>query len=234
LVFANYAGELVLDSAKSYGITDERLLLMIHNSKADLSVKDKKGMTALHWSARKGRASTVRVLCENGAGPNARDNEGNTPLMYAVENLYIQISQTLMDCGADPGIKNNRGISPLDMGRRYKHKELTTMMVKEVDYRKAERAKDKFLGLRKKKKAKSRWKKMSTGISAASGFNQALLSSIEKRNERAALEAIKKGADPNYTLKGMSVLMMAINKKMDNIAVELIDKGANPKLPLKE
>ena len=91
LVFANYAGELVLDSAKSYGITDERLLLMINNSKADLSAKDKNGMTALHWSAKKGRASTAKVLCDNGADPNAIDNLGNTPLMYAVLDLNISI-----------------------------------------------------------------------------------------------------------------------------------------------
>jgi len=233
LASANYAGELVLDAAKSYGITDERLLLMINNSKADLSVKDKKGMTALHWSAKKGRVSTAKVLCDHGASPNTQDNLGNTPLMYAVEDLYVSITQILIDCGADPGIKNNRGISPLDMGKRYKHKELTTLMVREIDYRKAEAAKEKFLRLRKKKQARSRWRKISTGIAAASGFNQALVRSIEKGNERAASAAVKKGANPNFSLKGVSVLMMAINKKMDKVAVELIDKGANPKYTFK-
>lgn len=41
--------------------------------------------TPLHWAARLGFASLVRILLQNGALPNCEDDEGKTPLHYAAE-----------------------------------------------------------------------------------------------------------------------------------------------------
>ena len=41
--------------------------------------------TPLHWAARLGFSSLVRVLLQNGALPNCEDDEGKTPLHYAAE-----------------------------------------------------------------------------------------------------------------------------------------------------
>jgi len=241
LIYANYSGELVLDGAKSYGITDNRLMVLIDKSGADLTLKDKRGMTALHWSAKKGRISTAKILCQKGADPNAQDSTGDTPLMVALDRNHLQIAKDLIYCGADPNIRNRRGVTPLDLAKREKQRELVMLMqdpaLKEIVLEKwrAERAKEKFLGLRKKKPKKSKWKKVSAGISAASGFNRALKDALAKGNEKKALNVIQKGADPNtkYSLKGVSVLMMAINRKMDKVAEVLIEKGADPKYSLR-
>jgi ankyrin repeat protein len=59
------------------------------------------GKTALHYAARDGHLSTVRVLLDAGAVLEDRDPNDITPLLYAASNDRVEVARLLIDRGAD-------------------------------------------------------------------------------------------------------------------------------------
>src|SRR5690606_31688472 len=51
--------------------------------------KDRDGITALMYAARKDRADAAKVLLDKGANVNAKDGGGWTPLMFAAKKNYV-------------------------------------------------------------------------------------------------------------------------------------------------
>jgi len=52
-------------------------------AKADMAYADRYGLTALHWAARNGRASTCRALIDEGSSLTAVNCSNLTPLELA-------------------------------------------------------------------------------------------------------------------------------------------------------
>lgn len=59
------------------------------------------GKTALHYAARDGHLSTVRVLLDAGAVLEDRDPNDITPLLYAASNDRVEVARLLIERGAD-------------------------------------------------------------------------------------------------------------------------------------
>ena len=73
---------------------------------ADVSMANKKGLTALHSAASLGLHDMVRCLLHHDAEMEAKDKRGETALMKAVQNDQGTIVQILSDAGADLDTKN--------------------------------------------------------------------------------------------------------------------------------
>jgi acyl-CoA-binding protein len=80
-----------------------------------INVKDKEGMSPLHWAADRGHIEVVRFLLSHGADIDAQDNCGNTPLHIAAMSDQKEIVRLLLDARADLTIVNCEGESVRDV-----------------------------------------------------------------------------------------------------------------------
>lgn len=71
--------------------------------------------TALHWAARGGHVSTVKLLLGWGANPNFRDKTGETPLHKAAVGNYAACCSALLDAGASRDILNAQHKTAMDL-----------------------------------------------------------------------------------------------------------------------
>jgi len=72
------------------------------------------GLSALHFAARQGSASSVAALVESGAAldqPSPGDRA--TPLLVAVINGHFDVARYLLEKGANPNQVSEAGVSPL-------------------------------------------------------------------------------------------------------------------------
>lgn len=91
---------------------------------ADVKAVDKWGLTALHYTTRKGHDNIVARLIELGADANAADEIGFTPLHEAAENNRESTARLLIERGANTkaGLLKGfdayaTGFTPLDIAR---------------------------------------------------------------------------------------------------------------------
>ncbi|KAJ8672624.1 hypothetical protein QAD02_003883 [Eretmocerus hayati] len=70
---------------------------------ADVNIKDKKGLTCLHWSAMldSNAVEATRMLLEAGAQVNCISNDGSTPLARAASSNDRDLIKLMIDAGAD-------------------------------------------------------------------------------------------------------------------------------------
>ena len=61
----------------------------------DMTMRDGRGLTALHWAAQENHLNIVLLLLERGADTTAKDNQGNTPLDLAKEKGATKVIDRL-------------------------------------------------------------------------------------------------------------------------------------------
>ena len=78
----------------------------------EVTERDGKLRSCLHWAADNGNADLVRALLLNRADPNSRDEDGQTPLHYAAICEYREIYDMLVGAGADENAEDGQGETP--------------------------------------------------------------------------------------------------------------------------
>ncbi|KAK1369758.1 ankyrin-3 [Heracleum sosnowskyi] len=81
-----------------------------------------RGFYVLHYAARHGDFSAVKLLTGRGYDINVFDGDGNTPLMLSARGGHASICQLLISQGARCDIKNSRGETALSLARKAGHK----------------------------------------------------------------------------------------------------------------
>lgn len=78
---------------------------------------DGRGLTALVWAARLGKASAIRELVRAGADPDRMDSGPNgwTPLLHAVHKNQLEAVRELIAAGADVNRPAPNGLTPLNL-----------------------------------------------------------------------------------------------------------------------
>jgi truncated hemoglobin YjbI len=71
-----------------------------------------KRCTALHMAARRGNASVIDALLDEGADIEARDSAGDTPLRRAVNCNKVEAAKRLLARGADPNSRGSKSLTP--------------------------------------------------------------------------------------------------------------------------
>ena len=105
--FDSMSGILILKSSQLpyQAKLIEDLLMLDHN----VTERDNKGNTALHYAAQAGAETIVRLLIALDADVNARNNQEETPLFAATRNAQDNVVQLLLRHGARPDITNYQG-----------------------------------------------------------------------------------------------------------------------------
>ena len=80
--------------------------------RADATMEDANGATALHYCADKGDVACAEALLRGGARLEAADVYGNTALHAAGRRGHKKLFAALLEAGADAGARNTRGREP--------------------------------------------------------------------------------------------------------------------------
>ena len=84
---------------------------------ADVTARDKYGVTPLHAAAALGKPATIQALLAAGAHVMARGKYGATPLHYAARWDTPENIQALLAAGADVMVQNKDGKIPWDYAK---------------------------------------------------------------------------------------------------------------------
>jgi ankyrin repeat protein len=109
-----YAGDTALHIAAAAG--DGKLVRRLLTLGADVSARNRRGATPLHYAADGGpesparaQAAIIALLVAAGAAVDAPDASGTTPLQRAVRNRCAAAVRALLAAGADAARDNGRG-----------------------------------------------------------------------------------------------------------------------------
>ena len=100
----------VVEAAKARDLATLRTLIA---ARADVTVAQGDGATALHWAAHWDDAAIAEPLISAGADVNAADDHGVTPLALACLNGSDTMVARLLSAGANPSVASVVGETPL-------------------------------------------------------------------------------------------------------------------------
>src|SRR5688572_18167334 len=100
----------VVEAAKARDLPTIRTLL---SAKADVTVPQGDGATALHWATHWDDGAMADLLIGSGATVNAADDHGVTPLALACLNGSASMVERLLGAGATPDAASVVGETPL-------------------------------------------------------------------------------------------------------------------------
>jgi uncharacterized protein len=98
--------------------------------RADWSLKNKDGLTALHEAAKGGHLEAVRLLLKAGAGVNAQDESGCSSLLIAIVRGFPLLVQCLIEHGAELSLPNIGGWTALHVAAEEGHLEIVQILLK--------------------------------------------------------------------------------------------------------
>ena len=107
---------------------DAVVVALLLHAKADVSARDNRGATALHWASAQGSAQVVQVLLKAGSDVSAMDNDRDTALHAAASEGHTAVVWELLANGADPSAKNNDDMTPRKSAKRRGHKEVARLL----------------------------------------------------------------------------------------------------------
>ena len=107
---AGAADRRVVEAAKARDFATLRTLVA---ARADVTVPQGDGATALHWAAHWDDAAMADVVIGAGAKVNAADDHGVTPLALACLNGSLPMVERLLKAGANPNLASVVGETPL-------------------------------------------------------------------------------------------------------------------------
>ena len=88
---------------------DVELVRALLRAKANVSLKNQFGTTALTEAAIVGSAPIIDALLKAGADPNTKNPEGETPLMAVARSGKVEAAKRLLEAGADVNAKESFG-----------------------------------------------------------------------------------------------------------------------------
>lgn len=101
----------------------KELLRMGHS----VHIRDYSGWQPLHEAANYGYLEIVKCLVEAGAQVSSPGMKGVTPLHDALGNGHFEVALYLLEKGARPSLRTAEGDTPLDILRKWKHDNQSTM-----------------------------------------------------------------------------------------------------------
>ena len=109
---------------------NNKLIEQIIGLGVDVNVRDKQGLTPLHYAVSSENPSKdiTAFLIDNGAQVNIKDNEGMTPLMHAALKGYADMVVRLVDSGSNVNAKNKAGQTALDLAVEGNHREVIDLL----------------------------------------------------------------------------------------------------------
>lgn len=107
----------------------ERIGRLLIERGVDLSVVDKFGKTALHWTATHGRIPLLQLLLESNADMEIHSLDGSTPMHFSIFSDTTKALQLLLAAGADCEAADENGNTPLHLASIDAPKEMVKLLL---------------------------------------------------------------------------------------------------------
>lgn len=105
-------------------------LLLDREGSELVNLKDQRGLSPLHWSARGGSRDIVKLLIKRGSvGLHDRDVLKRSPLQLAASNGRYEVVEELLDCGANMFEKEINGYTPLHAAAQYGRTNVVELLI---------------------------------------------------------------------------------------------------------
>ncbi len=203
---------------KKYSTEDKSNLQKLLNARYMADTPLKNGKTALHYAAKAGNESLIKILLDHKSNVNCEDNKGRTPLSRAAEKGHIQIFKILKEQGAKvEGIWQKIAVSGMPKKVMYevlKESGLPEFNPKEINHQ----GKDLITIAKENKNADMLFYLHKQKINPTK-FTEAL----DANNGALALKLLDSGETPAWPQEDFSALHVAISIRYQ----PLIEKLAN-------
>jgi len=116
---------------RAVGKGHNEVVKLLIEKKADLSLVDSGGLTALHWAALFGLVDTGKILYDNGASVDAPTKSGETPLHLCAEKGTVEFVQFLLANEANQELRDNGaggGGTAYDSAKKANQKECMALL----------------------------------------------------------------------------------------------------------
>ena len=210
-----------------------RLILTKSKYKIEVNFYTLEGFTALHFAAEKNFLTTLSLLLEFDANPNARTNYMWTPLLLACYNNHLEAGLILLRAKANPNACLPDGTTCLFMACR-NNSTLLTYYLLEHGANPNNKLPDTMTSLLAACETGSldiieMLIDKHANVNALYNNESALHISCRKGHSEIALLLLNNGADSFLKLKnGDTPLTLACETGMDSVVLSLLDKGCNP------
>uniref|UniRef100_A0A0E0RJM7 Serine/threonine-protein kinase BSK1-like TPR repeats domain-containing protein n=1 Tax=Oryza rufipogon TaxID=4529 RepID=A0A0E0RJM7_ORYRU len=209
--------------------------------KLDLrGVKDKNGLSALHFAASHGHLDCCKFLVEeSGLDVNSVGHKGETPVFYAAIDGNVQVLGYLLDHGGDPVKPEERGCTPLHNAAENGHDEAVRLLLSKgvhvdpLNYRGAP------LHLAA---SKDRVQAMKVLLEHGADLNRVvnhifspLMMACCGHSLKCVKLLVEAGADVNgNSTNGPTPLTEAVDDSLTDVVKFLVGAGADPNIPDEE
>lgn len=114
-----------------------RIARMLIERGADVRLKDRHGMTALHQlvlmhGEDRALLETLQALVETGANADVPNNDDLTPLMFAADRNRLKFVKFLVSAGADPRAAAKDGRTALSIARERGHAQVAAFLERQL------------------------------------------------------------------------------------------------------
>lgn len=225
-------GQSLVDAVKHRDGTRVRALL---EKRADVTVPELDGTTALHWAVHHDDAALVDQLIGAGAHVQARNRYGATPLVLACENGHASIVRRLLKAGADPNTASHDGETALMTAARTGDQATVEALLSagaDANAREVRKAQTALMWAATEGNHDAAHLLLRAGADVRArskgGFTP-LLFAVREGHVDVLPTLIEAGADSNDKLPdGTSALSLAIVNGHFELAAALLDRGADP------
>ncbi len=125
--WSNYFGITNLMITSHFGLV--LLVQLLLDNGANLSDRDEKGKTALHWAARQGHESVTRLLLDREANVSATNKQGWTALLSAACRGHESVTRLLLNKGANLSDTDEQGRTALHWAAIQGHESTTRLLL---------------------------------------------------------------------------------------------------------
>ena len=107
---------------------DRRFFHLMIQRRALVNMRDRQGLSPLHWAAQGAHVDFCLELLRCHASINACDQEGRTPLFLAAEQGHRHVVEVLLVRGANRLLAARDGTSPLTRATSLGHSEIVALL----------------------------------------------------------------------------------------------------------
>jgi len=107
---------------------NEAAVKILIDHKADINIKEDKGLTPLHIAIKENHLTIAEMLILQGAEVNTKNNNGLTPLHEAARNGEKELAELLLDHGAEVHSVSKDNNTPLSLAVKEKYSDIADML----------------------------------------------------------------------------------------------------------
>jgi ankyrin repeat protein len=198
----------------------------------DVNARTPDGSTPLAWAVYKDDAATVDMLLKAGAKVTVADEYGESPLTLACANGNAAIVDKLLKAGADANAARFYNETPLMIAAASGNPDVVRALLAhgaKIDAVEDRRGQNALMWAAAQSHPEAVQVLLKAGANpnaaSKSGFTP-LVFTADNGDAKSAAALIAAGADINYEVHSLNVLLVALNARKPAVARLLIDEGA--------